>query len=119
MEKIKAILDGIPVNENGKAFIRASVVEEIRTAATEPFPPGCLRGEDYYFCHLVRSCGLKIYADFGSPIIGHVGNVQYPITPDMVGWTRPSRSISARTANRSHHENQRPARPEQRPIPQR
>lgn len=47
--------------------------------------PGTLRGEDYGFCELARTCGFKIYADFGGPIVPHLGKVQFPITPDMVG----------------------------------
>ena len=85
LAKIKELLAEIPVAENLKAFVRASLIEDIRNVATAWQPPGSLRGEDYYFCHLVRACGMKIYADFGSPIIGHIGKVQYPITPEMVG----------------------------------
>lgn len=51
----------------------------------EQHEPGNLRGEDYYFCHLARECGFKIYADFGMPVVPHFGKVAYPITPDMVG----------------------------------
>ena len=46
---------------------------------------GTLFGEDYYFCQLARECGFRIYADFGMPIIPHVGEAAFPITSEMVG----------------------------------
>jgi hypothetical protein len=63
----------------------AELIRHMENLIDEPATPGDLRGEDYYFCHMARKCGLKIYADFGMSIIPHVGNIPFPILPDMVG----------------------------------
>lgn len=60
-------------------------IRDIIVSIEESHEPGNLRGEDYGFCELARQCGFKIYADYGMPIVPHVGKVAFPILPDMVG----------------------------------
>jgi len=45
-------------------------------------------GEDYHFCHLARKAGLKIWCDT-TQLIGHVGEVVYPIAAEMVSTPSP------------------------------
>lgn len=81
LDKIKAVLAGYRTKE----WDYDTAINNIISAVEEPHEAGVLRGEDYFFCHLARDCGFKIYADFGGEIIPHVGKVAFPITPDMVG----------------------------------
>lgn len=77
LEKIQATLVQ-PVT----AETRLEMIQKILSDKGEV---GTLRGEDYYFCYLVRKMGYKIFADFGMPIVPHIGDVPYPITQDKVG----------------------------------
>lgn len=45
---------------------------------------GRLLGEDYFFSHLARKCGIPLFIDT-KLIIPHVGPVAFPILPEMVG----------------------------------
>jgi hypothetical protein len=40
-------------------------------------------GEDYGFGHLARKSGLKLWCDTRQ-IVGHVGDVVYPVTPEAL-----------------------------------
>jgi hypothetical protein len=71
---------------------------EVFHACHDEQPVGDLRGEDYYFCHLARKFGFKIFVDFGLPIIPHIGDVAFPITPDMVGIDLSSQQVAMRPA---------------------
>lgn len=62
-----------------------ALVTKITEACYDTQPVSTLRGEDYFFCKMAREVGLKVYADFGMPIIPHIGDCAYPIMPEMVG----------------------------------
>lgn len=82
LEKIKQILMGSTYHNFD---ILSDQWGKIYAACYDKHEPGNLRGEDYGFCELARSCGFKIWADFGAPIVPHIGKIPFPITPDMVG----------------------------------
>lgn len=42
-----------------------------------------LLGEDYHACLLFRKAGFKLYVDTKC-VVGHVGNIVYPVEPDRV-----------------------------------
>ena len=88
--RVKEVMDTLfkpddPVTEDFRNRRMREVIGQIDDAITCELEPGMIRGEDFYFCHLAREAGCKVWADFGMPIIPHVGNVAYPITPEMVG----------------------------------
>lgn len=91
LDRVKEALKMLPSPQNPVETDREwkerlwAFAKAVDRACHDEQPPGLLRGEDYNFCHLARACGFKVYADFGMAILPHVGNVAYPITPDMVG----------------------------------
>lgn len=66
-------------------YTAESILEQIEAILTAKHEPGTLLGEDYYFCELARQCGIKIHADYGLPVIPHLGTIPFPILPGMVG----------------------------------
>jgi hypothetical protein len=83
LAKLPGPLDPVDSESEWKRRVRLFIAE-VDNACHESQPPGMLRGEDYGFCHLARSAGCKVWADFGMDVLPHVGKVAYPITPDMV-----------------------------------
>lgn len=61
-----------------------NLAQAIMSIIDSPLPQRArLLGEDYFFSHLARKSGLKIYADM-KHMIGHVGDAVYPIAQNMV-----------------------------------
>lgn len=85
LEEVKAILAKMPPFENPKAFIPAKSITEIREAIFGERDVGCFLGEDYYFSRLCRRSGFTVWADIGGNMLGHQGEICYPVTPEMVG----------------------------------
>lgn len=88
LDRVKKALEKLQapgMTELERAVVGERVLVEIDQACHDEQPPGMLRGEDYYFCHLARSVGIKVYADFGMAVLPHIGQAAYPITPEMVG----------------------------------
>lgn len=54
-------------------------LEAIRGAVEAPQPPGRLLAEDYGFCRLARDAGISMFVDLGMPIIGHWGEIAFPL----------------------------------------
>lgn len=80
LERVKAALKA-----GHEGLSDTEVLNLVDEACFDSQPPADLRGEDYFFCHLARGCGIKIYIDFGMPPVPHLGLAAFPITPDMVG----------------------------------
>lgn len=74
-----------------------SALDAINHACFDEQPPSVLRGEDFFFCKMVRSVGLKVYADFGMAPVPHIGEIGFPITPDMVGLDNRGNLMAAKT----------------------
>lgn len=81
LERVKNLM----LKWNTNTLSESQLLFRINDALYDEQPPGELRGEDYAFCALARACGIKIYVDFGMPIIPHIGQIPFPITQDMVG----------------------------------
>jgi len=81
LARIKKVIADNKERGNGNAEGALHVVESI-LAAKHPAKSRFL-GEDYGFCALARKTGLTLWCDTGV-IVGHVGDVVYPIGPDKL-----------------------------------
>ncbi len=80
MKRVKAILaDKSYKNETDRVLA-------IETACYDAQPAGTLKGEDYFFADMMREAGFKCYVDLDMPIIPHIGDIAYPVTPENVGY---------------------------------
>ncbi|HYB97525.1 MAG TPA: hypothetical protein VEC57_00130 [Candidatus Limnocylindrales bacterium] len=85
LAKIRAVLKGCPEAKQIASPLATTcdMLNAIVDAVSDHHPPGNLLGEDYYFCHVARQCGYKIYADLEC-VVSHVGRAPYPITQKQV-----------------------------------
>lgn len=75
LERITEILDRR--RESDTHMPDNEYLSEIANAVHDSQPPGILRGEDYYFTHLARKHGFRVYADTHL-VVRHLGAYPYP-----------------------------------------
>lgn len=75
LERIAAILDRRRESEEHSPD--SEWLAEIANAVSDEQPAGILRGEDYYFTHLARKHGFRVFADTEC-VIRHLGVFPYP-----------------------------------------
>lgn len=77
------------VAQHGAEGNRMSGFRKIAALVGEQHPePARLLGEDYFFSHLARKAGFKLFIDTQC-IVQHMGQIPFPITPDMLP-TKPT-----------------------------
>lgn len=76
-----------------KIILRGGSMVEVEQAANGPRDPGRMLGEDYYFSHLARKAGLRVFVDLGMGVLPHTGTAAFPLTAADVGWESENQAL--------------------------